>query len=326
MTSLLGQADFAHELHGLPAGVKGNVFKDGGRAVTVVWAPSPTKADVSVPGGGVRMYDAMGASQHTSATARDVVRVVASPDPIYLVSDGGAGLAAKPTARNNRRTVPRLPAADHIVLNQRYGAAAAPTPPPSGYRLHRTTAMSLDIYNFNATPQTVTVVPHAWGGWLVAPAAQTVSVPANGRVSAPFVLTAGSTVHPKVDYPLIFAASIGGRPGVPPSVSRILLDDGKRGTRVPLVPSITRVSPADASLLTSGHVVLRAHIADLLSGIDPARVVVEVDGRHVPRGFNQHTGQLTASLHLPRGAHILWIHAYNNADAPSQASVKVTVR
>jgi hypothetical protein len=326
MTSLLGQADFAHELHGLPAGVKGYVFKDGGRAVTVVWAPSPTKADVSVPGGGVRMYDAMGASQHTSATARGVVRVVASPDPIYLVSDGGAGLAAKPTAQDNRRTVPRLPAADHIVLNQRYGAAAAPTPPPSGYRLHRTTAMSLDIYNFNATPQTVTVVPHAWGGWLVAPAAQTVSVPANGRVSAPFVLTAGSTVHPKVDYPLIFAASIGGRPGVPPSVSRILLDDGRPGTRVPLFPSITRVSPADASLLTSGHVVLRAHIADLLSGIDPARVVVEVDGRHVPRRFNQHTGQLTASLHLPRGAHILWIHAYNNANAPSQASVEVTVR
>jgi hypothetical protein len=272
------------------------------------------------------LHDIMGASHPVSVTARGVVRVVASPDPVYLVSDGGAGLAAKPTARDNRRTVPRLPAADHIVLNQRYTAAATPTPPPSGYRLHKTTAISLDIYNFNATPQTVTVMPYAWGGWVVTPAAQTVSVPANGRVSAPFVLTAGATVHPRVDYPLVFAASIGGRPGVTPSVSRILLDIGKPGAPLPLFPSITRVSPTDASILTSGHVVLRAHIADLLSGIDASRVVVEVDGRRVPGRFDPDTGQLTASLHLPRGAHILWIRACNNADAPSQASVHVTVR
>jgi hypothetical protein len=325
MTSLLGRANFAHELHGLPAGVKSYVFKDGGRAVTVVWARSPTKVDIPVPGDGVRIYTIMGASQRTPATARSVVPVVASPDPVYLVSDGGAGLAAKPTAQDNRRTVPRLPAADHIILNQRYDAAAAPTPPPSGYRLHRTTAMSLDIYNFNATPQTVTVVPHAWGGWRVVPAEQTVSVPANGRVSAPFVLTAGATVHPQVDYPLVFSASIGARPGVPPTVSRILLDGGKPGAPVPLLPSITRVSPVDGSIVTSGHVVLRAQIADLLSGIDPARVVAEVDGRRVPRLFDPETGQLTASLHLARGAHILWIRAYNNADAPAQASVHVTV-
>ena len=70
---------------------------------------------------------------------------------------------------------------------------------------------------------------------------------------------------------------------------------------------------------------LRAQIADLLSGIDPARVVVEVDGRRVQRLFDPETGQLKASLHLVRGAHILWIRAYNNADAPAQASVHVTV-
>ncbi|MBV9381282.1 MAG: hypothetical protein JO242_11495, partial [Streptosporangiaceae bacterium] len=226
MTSLLGRANFAHELHGLPAGVSGDVFKDGGRAVTVVWARSPAKVDVPVPGDGVRMYDIMGASHPVLATARGAVRLVASPDPVYLVSGGGAGLAARPAARDDRRTIPRLPAADHIVLNQRYAAAAMPAPPPFGYRLRRTTAMSLDVYNFNATPQTVTVVPHAWGGWVAAPAAQTVSVPANGRVSVPFVLTARATVHPWADYPLVFAASMAGRPGVTPSVSRILLDSG----------------------------------------------------------------------------------------------------
>jgi hypothetical protein len=185
--------------------------------------------------------------------------------------------------------------------------------------------MSLDIYNFNAAPETVTVVPHAWGGWTVTPAKHTVRVPPGGRVSAPFTLTAGATVHPKADYPLVFTASIGGRRAVLPSVSRILLNSGKPGARVPLFPSITRVSPIDGSVLTSGHVVLRAHIADLLSGIDPARVVVEVDGRRVPRVFDPETGQLTASLHLARGAHILWIRASNNADAPAQASVHVTV-
>jgi hypothetical protein len=329
MTSLLGRADFAHELHGLPAGVRGDVFKDGGRAVTVVWAPKPTRAAIPVPGDDTRSYDIMGASQPTPATTRGTVPVIAGPDPVYLVSDGGAGLTAKPTARDSHQTVPRLPPADHIVLNQRYGAAAAPMPPPSGYpsgyRLHQTTAMSLDVYNFNAAPETVTVVPHAWGGWTATPAQHTVRVPPGGRVSAPFTLTAAATVHPKADYPLVFTASIGGRSAVPPSVSRILLNSGRPGVRVPLFPSITRVSPVDGSVLTSGHIVLRAHIADLLSGIDPARVVVEVDGRRLPRLFDPETGQLTASLHLARGAHILWIRAYSNADAPAQASVHVTV-
>ncbi len=185
--------------------------------------------------------------------------------------------------------------------------------------------MSLDIYNFNAAPETVTVVPHAWGGWTVTPAKHTVRVPPGGRASAPFTLTAGAPVHPKADYPLVFTASIGGRLAVPPSVSRILLNSGKPGAGVPLFPSITRVWPADGSILTSGNVMLRARIADLLSGIDTARVVIEVDGRRVPTRFDPHGGQLTASLHLPRGAHTLWIRAYNNAEAPAQASVHVTV-
>jgi hypothetical protein len=82
--------------------------------------------------------------------------------------------------------------------------------------------MSLDVYNFNATPQTVAITARARGGWAVTPAQRTVSIPANGRVSLPFTLQAGAAVRRGVDAPLAFAASVGGRPASP-SASRILL-------------------------------------------------------------------------------------------------------
>jgi hypothetical protein len=325
MTSILGTADFARRVGGLPKGAKGYAFKDGRRAVTVVWAATPAQARVPVPGGHVHLYDVMGALRDSPALTGGTVRITASPDPIYLVSDGGDRLGARQTANDERRTVPRLSPAEHIVLDQRFAAAAMPKPRPFGYRLGATTAMSLDVYNFNDAPETVTVVPHAWGGWAVTSAQVTVTVPARGRVALPFTLTAAAAVHARVDYPLVFEATMGGQP-VPPSVSRILLVGERRGAAMPLTPSITRVSPADGATRTSGLVVLRARIADALSGVDPARVVVEVDGRRARRRFDRATGRLSAPLRLVRGTHTLWIRAFNNAGAPAQASVRVSVQ
>jgi hypothetical protein len=324
MTSLLGRADFSHRLEGLPHGVDAFAFRDGRRAIAVVWARSKRHVAVRLPGGRVRLYDAMGARQSTPVQVGGVIRVVASQDPIYLVSDGGAALEAKPTLRDNRRIAPRPSVADHVVLNQVFDAAATPEPPPFGYRLQRTTTMSLDVYNFNDTAQMVAIAPHAWGGWSVKPTGRRVRVPPMGRIDVPFTLVAGKKVRPMVDYPLAFTASIADHHATSPSVSRILLSGTKKGRPVPLSPSISGISPADGSTVASGRVTLRARVTDRLSGVDPSRVLVEADGRPVVSRFDPSSGRLTASLTLPPGGHDLWIRAYNNAGAPADASTHVT--
>jgi hypothetical protein len=106
----------------------------------------------------------------------------------------------------------------------------------------------------------------------------------------------------------------------------VLRRGGRRGAPVPLAPSITWVAPGDGSVHVGRHVALRALVSDALSGIDPARVVVEVDGHRVARDYDAATGRLSAALQLSRGVHELWIRAYDNAQAPAQATVNVTVR
>jgi hypothetical protein len=74
--------------------------------------------------GAVRVYDIMGAPRATPATRDGRVRAIASLDPLYLVTDGGRRLRARPPANDERRTrTRRLSAAEHIVLDQRFPAA-----------------------------------------------------------------------------------------------------------------------------------------------------------------------------------------------------------
>ena len=87
--------------------------------------------------------------------------------------------------------------------------------------------MSLDVYNFNSVPETVTVVPHTTGGWSVTPSQQTVTVPPRGRVGLPFTVAADAAVHRQAGYPLAFHATMAGQT-IPPSVSRIVLNKGQR--------------------------------------------------------------------------------------------------
>lgn len=150
--------------------------------------------------------------------------MTASLDPIYVVSDSANGLSAKPTADDGRTRPWQLSVAEHIVLGQRYGANAQPAAElPLAYSLGRSTRMSVDVYNFNQTPQTVTLTGKAFGGWSVRPARSPVlRVPGHGRVSVPFTITASSDVRPGVEYPMVFDAAIDGQP-VPPSVARISL-------------------------------------------------------------------------------------------------------
>ena len=313
MASLLGQANFAHRPRGLPNNVRGAVFKDRRRAITVLWADRPTPVEVPVRGATVHVYDIMGVRRATRTTSAAGVRVAASLDPLYLVTDGGRGLRARPPANDERRTRRRrLSAAEHIVLDQRFSADAEPQAPRSGYRLGARTRMALAVYNFDDRAHTVRVAAHAFAGWTATPAGPTrVRVTPKGRVLIPFTIRAGPRVGSEIDYPLVFDARLGTRV-VPPSVARILRT-GRHSEPLRLMPSITRVSATARRL--------RATIRDELSGVDPGRIRVEVDGRRVAARFDPATGRLTAALDLPRGRHEVWIRAHNRAHAPAQRTV-----
>jgi hypothetical protein len=108
-------------------------------------------------------------------------------------------------------------------------------------------------------------------------------------------------------------------------VARIQLrSSGAPGRQLPLAPVIDGVTPGDGSVVTGRLAHLAARVTDAVSGVDAARIAVEVDGRRVPHAFDPGTGRLTARLSLPPGWHELWIRAYNSAHAPSQARVTVT--
>jgi hypothetical protein len=197
MASLLGQANFAHRVRGLPRNVRGAVFKDRARAITVVWAGRRTPVDVPVRGGPAHVYDIMGARRATRAPRGGGVHVVASLDPLYLVTHGGRGLRARAPGNDERRTRPRRrSAAEHIVLDQRFPAGADPHAPPFGYRLGARTRMTLAVYNFDERTHVVRVAPHAFGGWTARPLGPTrVRVAPKGRVLLPFSIRAGTRVR-----------------------------------------------------------------------------------------------------------------------------------
>ncbi|MFE7766840.1 hypothetical protein [Streptomyces sp. NPDC057438] len=315
LTSLLGEARFVERL---PGHAQAYVFAAGeGRRVLVAWSGKGPETWVKVPaGGGGEVYDIMG---RRIGRVPGSGRVPVTVDPVYVVYEGR-------TPAGPRGPAPHpLSAADHIVLSQRFEAAdAAPNKadgdaePPLGYRLRTTTRMSVDVYNFNDVPGRVTVTGRAFGGWTVRPARRTVTVPRVGRVAAEFTVVAGQGVRRGVDHPLVFEAALDGC-AVTPSVSRVQRRARRRGRPLPLAPSITEIS-------TDGC--LKARVADPLSGVDPARVTVEVDGRRVPAHYDIGTGLLTAALDrssLGPGRHEVWIHAYNRAHAPAQATVRFEV-
>ncbi|MBZ3900249.1 copper resistance protein CopC [Streptomyces griseiscabiei] len=227
LTSLLGEAHFAGPVDGLPAGVAGFAFDSGrGETVRVFWAAKP----VRVPVPGALVYDVMGGLLATDGT------VTVSRDPVYAVTatgtrGGGAPQIAPPAPPRpvRRRRAPLSPA-EHIVLSQRHAARnAAPNKdngdaePPLGYRLSRRTRMSLDVYNFTDTTRTVTVRAEPAGGWAArAKGPARLEVPAQGRRTLEFTITAGSGVERRTDHRLTFTAALDGV-AVPPSVSVVQL-------------------------------------------------------------------------------------------------------
>jgi hypothetical protein len=330
LTSLLGEACFLERLSD-----SCHVFAAGsGRRVTVVWGP-PAEVEIPVVSGATaELYDIMG---RRVGSVGPEGRVKVSEDPVYVVQEGVRD-AMPEQAPDHHPTTRDLSVAEHIVLSQRFDLAnAAPNkadgdaPPPLGYRLPTTTRMTVDVYNFNNSPQTIELTGRAFGGWTVRPTRprDRISVPPQGRTSVEFTVVARKGVRRGVDYPLVFEAKIPSADGdlsVPPSVSRIQRRSRRRGTPIPLAPSVDRITPADGATVEGPDARLEARITDALSGVNEARVDVEVDGRRAPCHYDPATGRLTATLHLRPGRHEIWIRAYNRAHAPAQASVTVTVR
>ncbi|MFC4467318.1 hypothetical protein ACFPH6_22785 [Streptomyces xiangluensis] len=332
LTSLLGEARFVERLSDTCY-----VFAAGaGRRVTVVWGPAAGGSEVEVPvvsGATAELYDIMG---RRVGTVGPEGRVKVSEDPFYVVQEGVRAVLPEPAA-DRSPTTRNLSVAEHIVLSQRFDLAnAAPNKadgdaqPPLGYRLATTTRMTVDVYNFNATPETVELTGRAFGGWTVRPtrAWDRITVPPKGRTSVEFTVVAGKGVRRGVDYPLVFAATIPAADGdrcVSPSVSRIQRRSRRRGTPIPLAPSVDRLTPADGTTVDGPDVRVEARITDALSGVDAARVDVEVDGRRAPCHYDPATRRLTAALRLQPGRHEIWVRAYNRAHAPAQASATVTV-
>lgn len=320
LTSILGTADHLRPVGDLPPGVTAHAFDNDGQEVTVLWgADAPTDVRIPVSGDTVDVYNIMGERQETRQVEDGSVDVTAAPDPSYLVSDGPRENTAADASPSGTPTT-----AERIVLNQRFTADAAPEPPPFGYRLAETTEMSVEVYNFNDAPQNVTVTPKAFGGWSVEQAPQTITVAAGERVSVPFTIHSGDAVAPGVDYPLVFDATLDDD-SVPPSVSRIHLAAEEPGEPIELAPAITDLSPADGETVTGPEVTLAATVTDPLSGIDPDRIRVEVDGEPVRHRYHQDTGQLTADLHLAPGRHTISVRAHNNAHAPALTTADIAV-
>ncbi|MFE0171293.1 hypothetical protein ACFWZ2_03170 [Streptomyces sp. NPDC059002] len=229
---------------GLPPGAVGHVFAtgergagQGGETVTVAWSVEPVRAELPVRGRCVAVHDIMGRRVAADVTGDGVrgVRVRLSRDPVYVVcvDDGPTGVRTTPVGEGSGPRPPRrtLSPAEHIVLSQRYAARnAAPgkedgdAGPPLGHRLGTRTRMTLDVYNFHAVPQAVTVTAHPADGWTARPRGpRRVRVPALGRVGVEFTLTADRTVRRRVDHRLAFSAVPEDGAAVPRSVAMIHL-------------------------------------------------------------------------------------------------------
>ncbi len=328
MTSILGKADFVQTEAHLPAGVSGYTFRSDDRVITVAWSAEPQTVSLPVYGRDGHVYNIMGDEVDRRGGPGGRIEVKVTQDPVYLVSQGARGLPKQRDDQGPRARPRDLSPAEHIVLSQQWGPDnQAPMKPAdaTGYRLDETTTMSLEIYNFNPQAQTVTVAPHVWGGWSITPRLRRVSVPGFGREAVEFTVSATGGVKPGVDYPIVFDAGLSSGNDVPPSVGRIQLKGGTSGSPILLSPTISDVSPSDGTTVVGPRVQLQAETVDALSGIDPGRVTIEVDGVRVRSRFDPASGRLTASLNLRPGRHVAWIRAYDNAHAPSATSVSFTV-
>ncbi|NUR97527.1 MAG: hypothetical protein HOV67_20005 [Kribbellaceae bacterium] len=223
LTQQLGAAVYKGRLPHLPAGVNGYVFDDRGTSATVLWSPTPTSVTVDLGATTATQTDIMGhATSLTAADGRYTLQL--GPDPIYIRTVGpvpGLAKTVAPLPSALPVTEQGFSQADRIVLQQHWDATASAKALTDGYALQTDSAntLTVDVYNFNDSPQTGTVSAADDGGWTIANATQTVTVPAKSKVSITYAVTAGAGLRQSPTY-LTVRGSFGGA-ATSPSVTDV---------------------------------------------------------------------------------------------------------
>ncbi|RIQ33705.1 hypothetical protein DY240_04690 [Jiangella rhizosphaerae] len=214
MTAALGEGRYVGRVPGLPTGVTGHVFGDGADSVLVLWAATPASVTLDLDQTTGTLTNIVGASSAVSAPAAGFT-VDVGPDPVYLRVAGDV-----PADTSDAPEPPPTPqpttfdTADRLVLMQTYPDAVSGNAREGGYALpiDAPTTVTVDVYNFNDTAVTGTVTGTGADGWTVAGGAQPVTVPAGGKATLTFQVSATSAVEFNKLSPVSFRGEFGGDP------------------------------------------------------------------------------------------------------------------
>lgn len=279
MTAALGEGRYAGTVPGLPTGVTGHVFGDGADSVLVLWADAERALtlDLDQPTG--MLTNVVGESSDVAASAGGFT-VDVGPDPVYLRVTGDVPVDT--SAAPDPVPVPddtTFGTADRVVLTQHYPAAVSANARENGYALpiDAPTTMSLDVYNFNDTAVSGTITGTAQDGWAVADPVRAVTVPAGGKVTVEFAISATADVQLNKKSPLTFGGEFAGDP-TSRSTTLITTDQDEvtarhsfaAGGEDALRLAVTNTTGAD----------LRPALVRWTAG--PARGVVQLDGTIPP--------------------------------------------
>lgn len=214
MTEALGKGQYVGAWQGLPASVKGHVFRDGSDSVLVLWSSSAETVALPVQEASIEITDIMGRKQTvTSGT----YSVVTGPDPVYVRTHGDfAGITVDnvqdtpiDTGVSSARS---LNAAQHIVMTQKYPLEVRVDSKNYGYTLaDQPTTMTLQIYNLNDTPMSGTIEGHAEGGWSLGDPIRSVSIQPYAKTELQFTVAGTPNVVPNVASAVSFSGTFDGQ-------------------------------------------------------------------------------------------------------------------
>lgn len=212
MTAALGEGRYRGTVPGLPVGVTGHVFGDGDDSVLVMWSTSNRALTVDLEQSTGTVTNVVG-SHSTVQRSANGFTVNVSPDPIYLRVNGDVPVdtsaAPEPTPTPVETT---FGTGDRVVLMQNFPAAVSGNAREGGYALpiDKPTTMTLDVYNFNDAAVTGTITGTAADGWAIADRTRNVTIPAHGKTTLEFQISATANVQLNKKSPITFRGEIQG--------------------------------------------------------------------------------------------------------------------
>jgi len=218
MTDVLGEARYARPQTNLPAGAQGYWFRNGNNSVLVLWSEQPQTIKLDLKAGVAELIDMMG-ENHPINTGWRSVSIQAGPDPIYVKVDNPslaeAGVRHNKSDRSGKiKTAPPLSKAERVVLNQKYPDSARENIKALGaYKLEMEEAnrIEVEVYNFNDSTVSGSIMGDASGGWNVSPAVRQVTLAPYERKVLTFDIAAGPEAKRNAIERVTFKGLIGGK-------------------------------------------------------------------------------------------------------------------